>query len=48
MYILGIKSAKVKNKAGKINFLRGGGKFSNFRSHGQGELQGGNYTSVKT
>lgn len=24
MYILGIKSAKVKNKAGKINFLRGG------------------------
>lgn len=47
MYILGIKSAKVKNKAGKINFLRGG-KFSNFRSHGQGELQGGNDTSVKT
>lgn len=24
MYILGIKSAKVKNKAGKINFFWGG------------------------
>lgn len=46
--MLDSKSAKVKNNAGKSSrTLFEGGKFSNFRSHTQGELQGEDSISVK-